>query len=43
MREAVEIVRRLLAGDRSGFAGDALLRSPPGAGLDYEPARERSR
>jgi 5,10-methylenetetrahydromethanopterin reductase len=38
LREAVEVVRRLLAGDRSGFAGErfALV---PGAGLAYEPVR----
>ena len=40
MREAVEIVRRLHAGDRSGFAGD-LFTLAPGAGLEYEPARRR--
>src|SRR5207237_9989138 len=38
MREAVEIVRRLLAGDRSGFAGE-LFSLAPGAGLNYEPQR----
>jgi 5,10-methylenetetrahydromethanopterin reductase len=40
MREAVEICRRLLAGDRSGFAGE---RFPlvAGAGLEYEPLRPR--
>ena len=40
MREAVEIVRRLLAGDRSGYAGKhfALV---PGSGLQYEPARKQ--
>jgi 5,10-methylenetetrahydromethanopterin reductase len=38
MREAVEVVRRLLAGDRSGFAGERF-RLEPGAGLEYEPLR----
>lgn len=40
MREAVEIVRRLHAGDRSGFAGE-LFTLAPGAGLEYTPARAR--
>jgi 5,10-methylenetetrahydromethanopterin reductase len=40
MREAVEIVHRLLAGDRSGFAGDRFTLAP-GAGLEYEPLRPR--
>jgi 5,10-methylenetetrahydromethanopterin reductase len=40
MREAVEIVRRLHAGDRSGFAGEVFTLAP-GAGLEYEPARPR--
>jgi 5,10-methylenetetrahydromethanopterin reductase len=40
MREAVEIVRRLLAGDRSGFAGEHFTLAP-GTGLEYEPARRR--
>jgi 5,10-methylenetetrahydromethanopterin reductase len=40
MREAVELVRRLLAGDRSGFAGKHFTLAP-GAGLEYEPARRR--
>ena len=40
MREAVEIVRRLLAGDRSGFAGSHFTLAA-GAGFNYEPARER--
>ena len=39
MREAVEIVRRLLAGDRSGFAGSHFSLAP-GAGFKYEPVRE---
>jgi 5,10-methylenetetrahydromethanopterin reductase len=38
MREAVEIVRRLLAGDRSGFQGEHF-RLAPGTGLHYEPRR----
>ena len=38
LREAVEIVRRLLAGDRSGFAGERYSLAP-GAGLEYEPFR----
>jgi 5,10-methylenetetrahydromethanopterin reductase len=40
MREAVEIVRRLHRGDRSGFAGEVFTLAP-GAGLEYEPARRR--
>ena len=40
MREAVEVVRRLLTGDRSGFDG-AHFRLVPGAGLEYEPRRRR--
>jgi 5,10-methylenetetrahydromethanopterin reductase len=38
LREAVEIVRRLLAGDRSGFAGERFQLAA-GAGLQYEPLR----
>jgi 5,10-methylenetetrahydromethanopterin reductase len=38
LREAVEVVRRLLAGDRSGFAGERFTLAP-GAGLEYEPLR----
>jgi len=38
LREAAEIVRRLLAGDRSGFAGRHFTLAP-GAGLNYEPLR----
>ena len=38
LREAVEIVRRLLSGDRSGFAGERFALEP-GAGLAYEPLR----
>jgi 5,10-methylenetetrahydromethanopterin reductase len=40
MREAIEIVRRLHAGDRSGFAGE-LFTLAPGAGLEYAAARSR--
>jgi 5,10-methylenetetrahydromethanopterin reductase len=40
IREAVEIVRRLHAGDRSGFAGE-IFTLAPGAGLEYERVRER--
>jgi 5,10-methylenetetrahydromethanopterin reductase len=40
MREAVEIVRRLHAGDRSGFVGE-LFTLVPGAALEYAPARRR--
>jgi 5,10-methylenetetrahydromethanopterin reductase len=40
MREAVEIVRRLHAGDRSGFAG-SFFTLAAGAALEYEPARRR--
>jgi 5,10-methylenetetrahydromethanopterin reductase len=40
MREAVEVVRRLLAGDRSGFAGGHFALSP-GTGLEYGPARRQ--
>jgi 5,10-methylenetetrahydromethanopterin reductase len=38
LREAVEVVRRLLARDVSGFAGE-LFTLEPGAGLEYEPLR----
>jgi 5,10-methylenetetrahydromethanopterin reductase len=38
LREAVEIVRRLLAGDRSGFVGERFTLAA-GAGLQYEPLR----
>lgn len=38
MREAVEVVRRLLAGDRDGYAGEHFALAP-GSGLEYEPAR----
>jgi 5,10-methylenetetrahydromethanopterin reductase len=40
MREAVEVVRRLFAGDRSGFAGEHFTLAP-GAGFEYEPLRSR--
>jgi 5,10-methylenetetrahydromethanopterin reductase len=40
LREAVEIVRRLLAGDRSGFVGERFSLAA-GAGLEYEPHRRR--
>jgi 5,10-methylenetetrahydromethanopterin reductase len=38
LREAVEVVRRLLGGDTSGFAGQRFTLAP-GAGLEYEPLR----
>ena len=38
LREAVEIVRRLLAGDRGGVRGRVFTLAP-GAGLRYEPVR----
>jgi 5,10-methylenetetrahydromethanopterin reductase len=38
LRETVEIVRRLLAGDRSGFVGERFSLAP-GTGLAYEPLR----
>ncbi len=38
LREAVEVVRRLLAGDMSGFAGERFSLAP-GAGLNYRPLR----
>ncbi len=38
MREAVEIVRRLQAGDRSGFAG-TIFALAPGTGFEYETFR----
>jgi 5,10-methylenetetrahydromethanopterin reductase len=40
MRETVEIVTRLQAGDRSGFAGE-FFSLAPGAGLEYSPLRPR--
>lgn len=38
LREAVEVVRRLLARDRTGFEGERFTLAP-GAGLAYEPLR----
>ncbi len=38
LREAVEVIRRLLAGDASGFAGERFSLAP-GARLRYEPLR----
>ncbi|HEY2073053.1 MAG TPA: LLM class flavin-dependent oxidoreductase [Gaiellaceae bacterium] len=38
LREAVDVVRRLLSGDRSGFSGDVFTLAA-GAGLAYEPLR----
>ncbi len=38
LREAVEVVRRLLRGDRAGFAGERFELAP-GSGLAYEPLR----
>jgi 5,10-methylenetetrahydromethanopterin reductase len=38
LREAVEVIRRLLAGDASGFAGKRFSLAP-GAQLRYEPVR----
>ena len=40
MAEAVEVVRRLFAGDRSGFAGTHFTLSP-GTGFGYEPVRRQ--
>jgi 5,10-methylenetetrahydromethanopterin reductase len=40
MREAVEIVRALHAGERGGFAGEFFTLAP-GAGLEYAPQRPR--
>jgi 5,10-methylenetetrahydromethanopterin reductase len=40
MHEAIEIVRRLLAGDRSGFRG-SRFQLAPGAGLNYVPLRRK--
>jgi 5,10-methylenetetrahydromethanopterin reductase len=40
LREAIEVVRRLLAGDRSGFLGD-VYRLAPGFGLSYPVLRSR--
>ena len=38
MREAVEVVQRLLADDRDGFEGEHFTLAP-GAGLEYAPVR----
>jgi len=38
IREAVEVIRRLLAGDEAGFAGEQFSLTP-GARLRYEPVR----
>lgn len=40
LREAVEVVTRLLGGDASGFAGERFSLAP-GARLRYEPLRRR--
>ena len=40
LREAVEIVRRVIAGDRSGFAGTRFTLAP-GRGLAYQTRRSR--
>jgi 5,10-methylenetetrahydromethanopterin reductase len=40
LREAVEVIRRLLAGETGGFAGE-IFSLAAGAGLRYEPARRR--
>ena len=40
MEEAVEVVQRLFAGDRSGFAG-AHFTLAAGTGFEYEPRRSR--
>jgi 5,10-methylenetetrahydromethanopterin reductase len=40
VREAIEIVRRLFAGDSSGFGGSCFSLAP-GAGFEYEPLRRR--
>jgi 5,10-methylenetetrahydromethanopterin reductase len=40
LREACEVVRRLLAGDASGFAG-ARFSLPAGRSLQYAPRRDR--
>ena len=39
LRETVEVIRRLLRGDRSGFAG-RRFRLAPGSGLRWEPPRD---
>ena len=38
LRDALEVVRRLLAGDRHGYAGDVFSLAP-GAALTYRPER----
>jgi 5,10-methylenetetrahydromethanopterin reductase len=38
MREAIAVVQRLFAGDRSGFSGDHFALAE-GAGFEYEPVR----
>lgn len=38
LADAIEVVRRLLGGDTSGFAG-AMFRLAPGTGLHYKPFR----
>ena len=40
LREAWEVVSRLLAGDRGGFVGE-VFRLPAGAGLEYDVERTR--
>jgi 5,10-methylenetetrahydromethanopterin reductase len=40
LREAVEVIRRLLAGDTGGFAGDVFSLAA-GAALRYDPLRRR--
>jgi 5,10-methylenetetrahydromethanopterin reductase len=40
MQETAEIVRRLFAGDRSGFAGEHFTLAP-GTGFGYPPLRDR--
>ena len=39
LREAVTVIRKLLAGDREGFAGKRFTLAP-GQGLQYEPLRD---
>jgi 5,10-methylenetetrahydromethanopterin reductase len=38
VREAVTVIQRVLAGDRTGFSGERFQLAP-GAGLNYEPFR----
>jgi 5,10-methylenetetrahydromethanopterin reductase len=40
IREGVEVIQRLLAGDLSGYAGEHFALAP-GAGLRYEPVRRQ--